>query len=232
MRRLTFFALMSSYILTLSACNNYAVRGPQIPLQAGLNQPKPNQDQPPVMVQAESVASRTVRTISFKIMRNYDHNTNGQIDYRSTNTFWKSLIGRNESERRHTSYSSINQEATFRVWTYAQLFLAADSDRDGVATQEEIASFITEAYDKDNDGILQTRGWWRFWREPEEGEFFKREMKEDMDVHRVPFNFKPPAQAQAEAAEAEANPGSQHNIEPLFSDPAESLSAEQARTAQ
>jgi hypothetical protein len=232
MRRLTFFALTSSCLLSLSACNSSAVRGPQLPLQPGLNQPNLNQDQPPVMLQAESVASRTVRTLSFKIMRNYDHNTNGQIDYRTTNTFWKSLIGRNESERRQSSYSSANQEATFRVWTYAQLFLAADRDRDGIATQDEIATFITEAYDKDHDGILQTRGWWRFWKDPEEWEFFKREMKEDLDVHRIPFNFKPPAGGQAEAAEAEANPGTQHNLEPLFSDPAESLATEQPGTGQ
>lgn len=213
MRRTIFFAFISSTLLGLSACNSPS-RGFQAPVQSNINP-----DQPPAIISAESVSSRTVRTISFKILRNYDHNTNGQIDFRSTDTFWKSLIGRNESERRQTSYSSVHQEATFRVWTYAQLFLAADTDRDGIATQEEIATFITEAYDKDRDGILQTRGWWRFWREPEEWEFFKREMKEDLNVHRVPLNFKPPAGAQAEAAEAEANPGEQHNLEPLFSDP-------------
>lgn len=221
MRPLTFLTLVSTCILSVSACNRNLQNMPgnsALPPQAALNA-----DQPPAMIQAESVSSRTVRTLSFKIMRNYDHNNNGQIDYRSTNTFWKSLIGRNESERRLTSYSSSRQEAIFRVWTYAQLFLAADSDRDGITTREEIEGFITEAYDKNNDGILQTRGWWRFWREPEEWEFFKREMKEDSEVHRVPFGFKPPtdAQAQAEAAAAEANPGTQHNMEPLFSDPAE-----------
>ena len=126
------------------------------------------------------------------------------------------MIGKNENERRQTRYSSHQKEMQFTVWNYSILFLASDADKDGVATQDEIIAFLTEAYDKNKDGIFQTRGWWRFWRAPEEWEFFKREMKEDINTKRVPINFKPPSKSTAEAKAAELSPLNQNQVAPLF----------------
>lgn len=202
MKKITLLSL-----LLLTACGTPSISPGASQVQA---------DQPPKQIQAESVSSRTVRTLTYKILRRYDHNLNKAIDYRETNTFWKSLIGKNESERRRSSYSSARREVEFVVWNYSVLFLAADKDNDGVATGEEIESYITQAYDKDGDGILKTRGWWRFWRDPEEWEFFKREMKEDVRRHRIPFGFKPPANGGAEARAAEQSPQNTPEVTPLF----------------
>lgn len=203
-------ALLS--LLSLTACGT-----PQTPLPVSpaLRAPIPAQNS--TQFQAESVASRTVSNLAYKILSKYDHNLSRQIEYRETNTFWKSLIGRNENERRQTRYSSARKEWSFSVWKYSKLFLAADDNNDGVTSLEEIEAFISAAYDKDKDGILQTRGWWRFWREPEEWEYFKREMGEDYETHRVPMNFSPPTGSEAEAAAAEAS--QQIDAEPMFLDP-------------
>ena len=152
-------------------------------------------------------------------MRLYDHNRNRQVDYRETNTFWKSFIGRNESERRQTRYHSESKEVQFKVWQYSLLFLASDKDNDGIATLDEITDFISTTYDKDNDGVLKTRGWWKFWKAPEEWEFFKREMRETLKSWRVPTGFKPPIGSFEEIKEAEQTSESHFKPEAIFPDP-------------
>lgn len=211
MRQPILAAIVTS--LLLSACGTHTNFTPIKP--NNFKKPEANQ-----RFQIESKRSRTISRIAVKIMRKYDHNLNDQIDYRETNTWWKTFIGRNENERRQRRYSSHRKEWTFKSWDYSKLFIAADGDKDGVTSTKEIENFIIEAYDENTDGILQTRGWWRFWRSPDEWEYFKREMNEELKTHRVRKRFERPANAEQEAKEAERTAPQHYERKPLFEDPA------------
>ena len=114
-----------------------------------------------------SFANQPIETIVTKTLYKYDHNENGQIDYRTTDTAWNTLRGKNETRR-----SSVSG-----YYTMKNLFVASDENSDGIASKDEMINFIKKHYDTNNDGILHTRGW-KFWNGKDELQYFKSEVDE------------------------------------------------------
>jgi Ca2+-binding EF-hand superfamily protein len=120
---------------------------------------------------------KSLRKIILDAMSRYDHDKSGSIEYRSSDTAWKTLIGKNENLKRVNSFSNTGGSAT--TYTMSKLFVASDINRDGISTEEEITTFISKTYDKNQDGTLQSRGL-KFWKDKDEYQLFKSEVGEEL----------------------------------------------------
>ncbi len=165
-----------SFLLLLSACGN----------TSELNQPLLN-ELPAQNIQPETApedtatiqSTHSIRSLVIDILYKYDHNKNGQLDYRDTNTFLKNLIHRNENHRYSNSFSTRDGKSSLTTTTYTmeKLFFASDVNHDGFTTPDEITKFIKTTYDKNNDELLDSRGW-KFWKKPDEFQIYTKEVGE------------------------------------------------------
>lgn len=124
---------------------------------------------------------RQITKIVSDIMNEYDHNKNNRIDYRATATEYNDYFRSNESNRYgKPTTPTVNGQpgrASISVYTKSKLFLAADKNTDGTIIPEELISFITENYDKNNDNILSSRGI-AFWQDKDEYQFYYNDYRE------------------------------------------------------
>jgi hypothetical protein len=127
--------------------------------------------------EAEGIFDRKISTIILDVMEKYDHNRSLGIDYRSTDTFFKTITGKNENIR-NERYMFDNKLSN-TVYTMGKLFIGSDTDHDGIATKEEIESFIRKTYDLNNDGLLQSRGL-KIWQPKNEYQLYKAEVGEEV----------------------------------------------------
>ncbi len=87
------------------------------------------------------------------IMYDYDYNRNGSIDLRND---W-----RTESyfdERQIVTEGNAQYRVTTR-YSFDELFLSADKDKDNKVTKQEITDLVNE-YDKDKNGKLSYKSIW------------------------------------------------------------------------
>jgi Ca2+-binding EF-hand superfamily protein len=160
-------------LILVSGCGNQgALNMPELP-QEPQNIVSDNNEQ----VEANGIFDRSLRKIILDAMTKYDHDKSGGIDYRSTDTAWKTLIGKNENIKKVRSVSSTGMSTT--VYSMSKLFVASDTNRDGISALEEIETFLSKTYDLNQDGKLQSRGL-MFWKDKDEYQLFKSEVGEEV----------------------------------------------------
>lgn len=107
------------------------------------------------------------------IMYDYDRNRNGSIELRPT--------GRDESyfDKRDVQNTPDQTIITVTRYSYDELFLRADKDKDNKVTKDEITDVVNE-FDKDKNGKLTARSFWDWLTGKPEGELdvFNRKVPE------------------------------------------------------
>lgn len=177
------FALFSMLNACGSQNTEMIMPAPAVTEPVNNNQnPDPTHDQVNAnsLLQPEIPVSR----IANDIMYIYDHNKNGNIDYRSTATSYNDYYKSNENNRYITRQNtSIVNNVTvpvsyIDVYTRTKLFLASDKNNDGMINAEELISFISEKFDTNNDDILSSRGL-LFWKPKNEYQLFNAAYQEE-----------------------------------------------------
>jgi hypothetical protein len=165
-----------SFLFLLSACGNTSDLNQSVLNEIPAQNVQPGNESDNTVI---TESTHTIRSLVIDILYKYDHNKNGQIDYRDSNTFFKNIIHRNENYRYTTSFSTIADKSTLTTTIYSmdKLFFASDTNHDGITTPEEITNFIKTTYDKNNDDELQSRGW-KIWKSPDEYQIYNKEVGE------------------------------------------------------
>lgn len=162
------FGLFS--LLLISGCASETNLQPTIPVNQTVTDNNNQQNQ----ANANSIfqPERKIIKIVNDIFNDYDHNKNGEIDYRSTATSYNDYYKSNENNRYGTTTTQINGGMPYiRVYTRNSLFVASDVDNNGHVTQQEVIDFIKKKYDTNDDDILSSRGI-AFWQEKDEYQLF------------------------------------------------------------
>lgn len=181
-----YFLSMFAVFSMLNACGSDNSTEMVMPVVSEPVNNKQNQDPTHDQVNANSLLRPEipVTRIASDIMYIYDHNKNGNIDYKSTATSYNDYYKSNENNRYITRdyTSTINNvtktEKYIEVYTRTKLFLASDKNNDGMINAEELIAFISEKYDTNNDDVLSSRGL-LFWKPKDEYQFFNADYKEE-----------------------------------------------------
>jgi hypothetical protein len=135
--------------------------------------------------------SSSIQRIVTDIMTNYDHNKNGSIELeriKPTGNMLQKAAQRaknpDERVRSSTSSYSIGDELTVNssVRTQHQLFVAADANGDKKVTRQELVKFISENYDSNKNGELESRGA-KVWKPAEELQKFEKDFGERLESY-------------------------------------------------
>ncbi len=126
----------------------------------------------------------SVNHIVTEAMYKYDHNKSGVIDLKRPDGIWNKLKNPDERVRSKTDVNSYKEDQltiSTSVYTMRDLFYAADANRDGQVTREELAAEVKK-FDKDGDGQMTSRGFWGWLtRKPkQELDLFNKEFGEKM----------------------------------------------------
>jgi hypothetical protein len=128
----------------------------------------------------------SIQRLVTDIMTNYDHNKSGAIElepFKTSGNFIQKAAQRakNPDERVRSSTNSytIGDELTVNstVRTQHQLFVAADANGDKKVTRQELVKFISENYDSNKNGELESRGA-KVWKPAEELQKFEKDFGE------------------------------------------------------
>lgn len=102
----------------------------------------------------------SVNHIVTEAMYKYDHNKNGVIDLKRPDGIWNKLKNPDERVRSKTDVQSYKEDqltVSTSVYTMRDLFYAADANRDGSVTREELTAEVKK-FDKDGNGEMSSRG--------------------------------------------------------------------------
>jgi hypothetical protein len=133
----------------------------------------------------------SIQRIVTDIMTNYDHNKNGVIDLerpKATGNILQRAAERmknpDERVRSNSSTYSNGDEITISstVKTQHQLFVAADANGDKKVTRQELVSFISQNYDANKNGELESRGA-KVWKPAEELQKFNKDFGERLESY-------------------------------------------------
>jgi hypothetical protein len=105
----------------------------------------------------------------------YDHNRDGDIDFRPTGWFAHDERERREvvrHDQRDEKGRLVRIRYTIYTYTLRDLFYAADRDADQAATRDEITAVVAK-HDGDRDGELTRRGLWGLVTFKPKGEYDK-----------------------------------------------------------
>ena len=124
----------------------------------------------------------SVNHIVTEAMYKYDHNKSGVIDLKRPDGIVNRFKNPDERIRSNTtvnSYSDDKLTVSTSVYTMRDLFYAADADRDGKVTRDELMAEVKK-FDKDGNGEMTSRGFWGWLtRKPkQELDLFKKEFGE------------------------------------------------------
>lgn len=102
----------------------------------------------------------SVNHIVTEAMYKYDHNKNGVIDLKRPDGIWNKLKNPDERVRSKTTVNSYQEDqltVSTSVYTMRDLFYAADANRDGSVTRDELMAEVKK-FDKDGNGEMGSRG--------------------------------------------------------------------------
>lgn len=124
----------------------------------------------------------SVNHIVTEAMYKYDHNKSGVIDLKRPEGIMNRFKNPDERVRSNTtvnSYSDDQLTVATSVYSMRDLFYAADADRDGKVTRDELRAEV-QKFDKNGDGEMTSRGFWGWLtRKPkQELDLFKKEFGE------------------------------------------------------
>lgn len=124
----------------------------------------------------------SVNHIVTDAMYKYDHNKNGVIELNRPDGIMNRLKNPDERIRSRTDVNSFKEDSltiSTQVYSMRDLMYAADANRDGKVTREELTAQV-QKFDKDGDGQMTARGFWGWLtRKPkQELDFFNKEFGE------------------------------------------------------
>lgn len=123
--------------------------------------------------------SITVTGLVGRIMRAYDRNNSGAIEY-----------GTRPREMDRDETMHMQDRIVYSTWTRERLIREADKNHDGVTTRAEMEA-VVKRFDANGDGKLETKGW--FWNPDQEYDKFENAWHEDLvRQHIVPVAPQPP----------------------------------------
>lgn len=132
------------------------------------------------------MGSLSVNRLVSDVFLAYDHNKNGVIELERQKAdggllkkLGSKLANPDERVRSNTSVTSFEDEVTVSttVRTRHHLFTAADANRDKQLTMDELKFFVSENYDANKNGELESRGW-KFWQDKGEKQKFNKDFGE------------------------------------------------------
>lgn len=137
------------------------------------------------------MGSLSINRVVSDIFLAYDHNKNGVIELERPKAQGGLLskIGNrlnNPDERVRSNTNVYSSEDEIKVSTHVttrnHLFIAADANKDKKVTPEELKLFISENYDVNKNGELDSRGW-KFWQPKGEKQKFNKDYGERTEAY-------------------------------------------------
>lgn len=125
-----------------------------------------------------SRGSITVTGLVGRILRAYDRNQSGAIEY-----------GTRPREMDRDETLHLQDRIVYSTWTRERLIREADKNQDGVSTRAELEA-VVKRFDANGDGKLETKDW--FWNPDREYDRFEKEWHEDLVRQHVVPIIQPP----------------------------------------